>query len=129
MAWWWNRKRQSDIELLGVLMRGQSEAATQRTTLEMKRQELEMRRMELEFENLERLGEEKRRQAEANQKLREQRKEWASKAREVLKQKRNLQGGGTIPSACRVCANPGEPSLQANEIAWHYQGHPAQQRA
>jgi hypothetical protein len=118
--------RQADVELLKVLMLGQTEASTQRTALEMKRQELEIRRMELEFENLERVGEERRRERDAAQKLREQRREWSAKARAAIRTK-NAQAVVGGSGECRVCRNPGDPTLTANEIAWHHGGHRAVQ--
>jgi hypothetical protein len=127
MGWWWNRRSKADVELFAALMHGQTEAAAQRTQIEIKRQDLELRRLELEFENLERVGEEKRREREAQLRLREQRREWANKSREALRQKRAaLAGGapGTAATECRVCRSPGEPTLTTPEITWHYNGHP-----
>lgn len=130
MRWWWQRKKSpnADVELLSALMKGQADAAAQRTQIEMKRQELELRRMELEFENLERLGEEKRRQKDAEQRLREQRREWAQKSREAIRIKKSQQTLALTGQECRVCRSPGEPSLTSQEITWHHQGHPGEAR-
>lgn len=92
--------------------------------------EIEVRRMETQvqlhaaeskarLDDLEREVKLKKEMAEWRREQREKRKELVSS------RPRNENGRfGAKKDGCRVCANPSEPSLTANEIIAHHAGHP-----
>lgn len=128
MGWFWNRRKRADVELLDSLLNAENNRRVQQNQIETERLRLEQRRLELEFEHLEEQHEERRKDREAAEKLREQRRQWAANARTKVKAnqlREQMQNGGA--AGCRVCANGGDPSLTANEIAWHHGGHRAAQ--
>lgn len=136
MGWkWWRRpvaKPQpaepdvsSEVRLLSVLMDGQAKAADQRTQIELKRQELELRRLELEFQHLEESSEQRRKDRAAAEEMRAKRREWTKNSRAAATHRRLTQTSLQLANgSCRVCINGGDPTLQANEILWHTNGHP-----
>lgn len=125
MAWWsWNRRKRADVELIDSLLKAENDRRSLQTQIETQRLALEGRRLELEFEHLEQQGEQRRKDREAAEKLREQRRQWAASMREKRKLREQQPSS---PTGCRVCANPGDASLTAAEIAWHHGGHRAAQ--
>lgn len=122
------RRAKADAELLSAFIQAQNK----RLEVDQRREELEaqlrLKKLELEMENVERLGEERRKDAADRQRLREARKEWARTARDKKARIAASAGVRGVASSglagCRVCAGPSDPSLTAEEIHWHANGHP-----
>lgn len=122
---WLTGRKKADRELLSAFIQAQGRRIDADEKRDALQAQLTLKKLELEMENIERLGEEKRKDAADRARLREQRKEWAKTARE---KKARLAVNGSIAhsglAGCRVCANGSDPSLTADEIHWHAQGHP-----
>jgi hypothetical protein len=125
----WNRRRRADQEQLRSYQEQEQKRREMENALELKRLELKQRTVELEFENLERRTKAEIERETAAAELKEKKRGWARKAREkVQEQRTNLNGAGQIAlrhGNCRVCLDPSRADLTAQEIQWHWAGHPA----
>jgi hypothetical protein len=123
MGWLFNRRRRIETELIDALLKAEIERRKLNVETENRQRDIELRKMDLEYEHLEQVHEERRKDAAEREKLRQQRQEWARKAREVRNQKLRERAGVASNGGCRVCANGGDATLTATEIAWHHAGH------
>lgn len=119
---WFRRKPTVTEKLIASIIEGELKRREVDGQLEAKRADFELRKLELEGQQLEARGEEQRRDRADREKLRQDRQKHAAHIREIRAQKKQL-GEQQQLGACRVCVNPGEPSLTAREIEWHSMGH------
>lgn len=128
MGWLFNRIRRADVQLMDSVMTAETKRREQDALVQVEKSKLELRKIELEFANLEAVHEQKRKDRAEAEDLRQKRKQWAATTRQNMKQKAqnsNQPGrpAGTT-SGCPACNNPSDPSLSADVILWHHNGHP-----
>lgn len=87
------------------------------------RGEVEKLRLQFDKETLVERREEDRKDRAHRQALREQRAAHADKMREHQRTKRAGQRAAVADGGCKVCIDPGDVHLTANEILWHNMGH------
>lgn len=113
----WSRRRRIEVELIEALLHGELERRKTQSDLDQKVAEIELKKRELELAHLEAIGEERRKDAADRQKLREQRVEWARRARS---KKRSVQAVES-EYCCPLGQNPNlrGPDLTVELIRQH----------
>jgi len=127
---WWHRRsieqKTLDQQLLIALLEGEKARHAASVEVEKARAQVELRKLELEVENAEDLAKARNEEREFKAKLRVQQREWAQQARDRKKEKDVERERAAQPKLqnCPVCANASDPTLTAEMIMWHKNGHP-----
>jgi hypothetical protein len=87
-------------------------------------EEINLKRRDLELQHAEQIAQANVIEREGKEKLRQAKREWAEKngGPSYAKSKNNRQQNLTD---CKVCTDKSDPYLNAQDISWHYAGHPA----
>jgi hypothetical protein len=136
---WWASKKPNEppsapaptppsIDTLTGLITSLADASAKRFQAQLEHdtrtEEINLKRRDLELQHAEQIAQANVIEREGKEKLRQAKREWAEKnggpsyAKSAKARQQNL-------TDCKVCVDKSDPYLNANDISWHYAGHPA----
>jgi hypothetical protein len=115
------------VDTLTTLITALADASAKRYVAQLehdaKVDEYALKRHALDLENAEAIAKGAAIEREAKEKLRQLKREWSAGNPNGTKGRPK----GSQQQECKVCADKGDPTMSAQDISWHYAGHPGQQ--